>query len=54
MVEDWVRNGHNKFDAKAQSWCEVEKALGTRNHEKTQLAKKFKVAESAVKVLRPS
>ena len=47
MAEDWVRNAYNKFDAEAQSRYEVEKALGTANHEKTQLAKKLKAAESA-------
>ena len=47
VAEDWVRNAHNKFDAEAQSRHEVEKALGTANHEKTQLAEKFKAAESA-------
>ena len=46
MAEDWVRNAHNKFDAEAQSQREVEKALGTINHEKTQLAEKLKAAES--------
>ena len=46
MAEDWVRNAHNKFDAEAQSWHEVEKALGTANHEKTQLAEKLKAVES--------
>ena len=47
MAEEWVRSAHNKFDAKSQSWCKVEKALGTVNHEKTQLAEKLKAAESA-------
>ena len=47
MAEDWVRNAHNKFDAKSQSRREVEKALGTINHEKTQLAEKLKAVESA-------
>ena len=47
VAEDWVWNAHNKFDAEAQSRHEVEKALGTTNHEKTQLAEKFKAAESA-------
>ena len=47
MAEDWVRNTHNKFDAEAQSRCEVEKAPDTTNHEKTLLAEKFKVVESA-------
>ena len=47
MAEDWVRNAHNKFDAKSQSRREVEKAFDTINHEKTQLAEKLKAAESA-------
>ena len=47
MAEDWVRNAHNKFDAEAQSQREVEKALGTANHKKTQLAKKLKAVENA-------
>ena len=42
-----MRTAHNKFDAEAQTWHEVEKALGTANHEKTQLAEKLKAAESA-------
>ena len=47
VAEDWVRNAHNKFDAEAQSWREVEKAFGTANHEKTLLAEKLKAVESA-------
>ena len=47
MAEDWVRNAHNKFDAKAQSRREVEKALDTANHKKMQLAKKLKAVENA-------
>ena len=47
MAEDWVRNAHNKFDAEAQTRCKVEKALGTANQEKTQLADKLKATESA-------
>ena len=47
VAEDWVRNAHNKFDTIAQSWDKVEKALGIANHEKMQLAEKFKVVESA-------
>ena len=47
VAEEWVRSAHNKFDAKSQSWCKVEKALGTVNHEKTQLAERLKAAESA-------
>ena len=46
MAEDWVRTAHNKFDAEAQTWREVEKALSKENHEKTQLAEKLKAAES--------
>ena len=47
MAKYWVRNAHNKFDAEAQSRREVEKALNTANHEKTQLAEKLKAAENA-------
>ena len=47
MAEEWVWSAHNKFDAKSQSQREVEKALGTANHEKTQLVEKFKATESA-------
>ena len=47
VVKDWVRNAHNKFDAETQSRHEVEKALGTANHEKTLLAEKLKAVESA-------
>ena len=46
MAKYWVRNAHNKFDAEAQSQREVEKALDTANHEKTQLIEKLKAAES--------
>ena len=35
VAEDWVRTTHNKFDAEAQTWREVEKALSKANHEKT-------------------
>ena len=37
---------------KLGTWHDVEKALGTVNHEKTQLAEKLKDAESAAKALR--
>ena len=47
VAEEWVRSAHNKFDAESQSRHEVEKALGTANHEKTQLVEKLKVVESA-------
>ena len=46
MAKYRVQNAHNKFDAEAQSQCEVEKALDTANHEKTQLIEKLKAAES--------
>ena len=47
MAEDWVRTAHNKFDTEAQTRRDVEKVLGTANHEKTQLVKKLKAAKSA-------
>ena len=46
MAKDWVQTAYNKFDAEAQTRHEVEKALSTANHEKTQLVEKFKAAES--------
>ena len=46
MAKDWVRTAHNKFDAKAQTWHDVKKALGIANHEKTQLVEKLKAVES--------
>ena len=46
MAKYWVRNAHNKFDTEAQSQREVEKALDTANHEKTQLIEKLKAAKS--------
>ena len=42
-----MQNAHNKFDVEAQTRRDVEKALGTVNHEKTQLTEKLKAAESA-------
>ena len=47
VAEDWVQNAHNKSDAEAQSWREVEKAHSIANHGKTQLAEKLKAANSA-------
>ena len=47
MAEEWVQSAHNKFDAESQSRCEVEKALGTTNHEKTELVEKLKATKSA-------
>ena len=38
---------NNKFDAKAQTRPDVEKALGAANHEKTQLVEKLKAIEIA-------
>ena len=46
MAEDWLRNANNKLDVETQTRRDVEKALGTTNHEKTQLAEKLKAAES--------
>ena len=42
-----MRTANNKFDTKAQTRRDVEKALGAANYEKTQLAEKLKVVESA-------
>ena len=47
MAEDWVRSANNKLDVEIQNRHDVEKALGVVNHEKTQLAEKFKAVESA-------
>ena len=47
VTEEWVQSANNKFDAESQSQREVEKALDTANHEKTQLAEKLKATESA-------
>ena len=45
MVEEWVRNAHNKFEAESHSRREVEKALWAMKEEKTQLAEKLKTLE---------
>ena len=42
-----MRTANNKFDAEAQTRCDVEKALSAVNYEKMQLAEKLKVVESA-------
>ena len=47
VAEDWVRNANNKLDIETQTRCDVEKALGVANHEKTQLIEKLKAIESA-------
>ena len=46
MADDWVRTAYNKFDAEAATRRDVEKALYTANHKKTQLAEKHKAAQS--------
>ena len=46
VVDDWVRTAYNKFDAEAVTRRDVEKALYTANHKKTQLAEKHKAAQS--------
>ena len=42
-----MRSANNKLDVEIQNRHDVEKALGVVNHEKTQLAEKFKAVESA-------
>ena len=49
VAEDWVRRAPNSLNAEVQNWQDVEKALGTANHEKTQLVEKLKVAENGRK-----
>ena len=46
VAEEWVQSAYKKFNAKSQSRREVEKALGTANHEKMQLTEKLKATES--------
>ena len=41
-----MRSANNKLDVEIQNRHDVEKALGVANHEKTQLAEKFKAVES--------
>ena len=47
VAKDWVRNANNKFEIEAQTRHDVEKALSTANHKKTQLAEKLKATENA-------
>ena len=47
VIEDWVRIANKEFNAEAQTRRNVEKAVSVANHEKTQLAEKLKVVESA-------
>ena len=49
VAEDWVRNATTNLNAEIQNRYDIEKALGTANHENTQLAKKLKVAENGRK-----
>ena len=46
VAEDWVRSATNSLNAKIQNRHDVEKALGTANHEKTQLVEKLKVTKN--------
>ena len=49
MAEDWVRSATTNLNAEIQNRHDVEKALGTANHERTQLVEKLKVAENGRK-----
>ena len=49
MAEDWVRSATTNLNAEIQNRYDIEKALGTANNEKTQLAEKLKVAENGQK-----
>ena len=49
VAEDWVRSATTNLNAKIQNQYDIEKALSTTNHEKTQLAEKLKVAENGWK-----
>ena len=42
-----MQSANNKLDVEIQNRHDVKKALGVANHEKTQLAEKLKVVESA-------
>ena len=42
-----MQSASNKLDVEIQNRHDVKKALGVANHEKTQLAEKLKVVESA-------
>ena len=53
MAKDWVQSANNSLNVEVQNWHDVEKALGTANHEKTQLAEKLKVAENGRKSAEP-
>ena len=49
VAEDWIRSATTNLNAEIQTRHDVEKALGTVNHEKTQLAEKLKVTENGQK-----
>ena len=49
VAEDWVWSATTNLNAEIQNQYDIEKALGKANHEKTQLAKKLKVAENGWK-----
>ena len=53
VAKDWVQSANNSLNAEIQNRHNVEKALGTANHEKTQLAEKLKVAENGRKSAEP-
>ena len=38
VAEDWVQSATTNLNAEIQNRYDIEKALGTANHEKTQLA----------------
>ena len=46
VAEDWIRNATTNLNAEIQNRYDIEKALSTANHEKTQLAEKRKVIEN--------
>ena len=49
MAEDWVRSATTNLNAEIQNRYDIEKAFGTANHEKTQIAEKLKVAKNGRK-----
>ena len=49
VAKDWVRSATTNLNVEIQNPYDIEKAFGTTNHEKTQLAEKFKVAENGRK-----
>ena len=52
VAEDWIQNATTNLNTEIQKRYDIEKALGTANHEKTQLVEKLKVAEMGERVLR--